>query len=342
MEYESTNHNQLAPRVYRDLQQVGLEQSSRNGPVLRMPGCTTLWVSKPRERVNFCGARDANPFFHLVEAAAMLANANDVELLAHMAKNMRAYSDDGERYNAFYGERLRQTWGDQLNQVILELTDKPDSRQALAQIWDPRDLVRQTKDKACNLCLIFQVEQDGSLGMTSFNRSNDAVWGILSGANVVHLSVFQEYVACALGRPVGPWSHVSANLHVYTANPQWAAVKDAPVADYYAAPSSLGTGPLLFDRPEQRVRFDVDLRHAVAAMQHGVKLGDLKVAQGMFHKVESGFLKDVLAAFLAFSLRKARVPAETWQGWLHHISAPDWHLACAMWVGRRATNGGAS
>lgn len=342
MEYIARNHNQLAPKVYRDLELTGLPMSSRNGPVLRMQGCTTLVATSPRERVNFCPARDANPFFHLAEAAAMLASANDVELLSHFAKNMRSYSDDGERYNAFYGERLRETWGDQLNACILELQAKPDSRQALAQIWDPADLHKSTKDKACNLCLIFSVGQTGALEMTSFNRSNDAVWGILSGANVVHLSVFQEYVACALGRKVGTWSHVSANLHVYTENPQWLAVKDAPTMDYYVEPSSLGCGPLLFESPEQRVRFDVDLRHAVAAMQHGVFLGDLKVAQGMFHKVESPWVKDVLAAFMAFTIRKRKGPTEQVQEWLHHVSAPDWHLACCMWVQRRATNGGAS
>ena len=144
MEYTARNHNQLAPQVYQDLQRIGVRQTSRNGPVLRMPRVTTLVALCPRERVNFCPARDANPFFHLAEAAAMLASANDVELMAHFAKNMRAYSDDGERYNAFYGERLRSTWGDQLNAVVLELQAKPDSRQALAQIWDPLDLTKST------------------------------------------------------------------------------------------------------------------------------------------------------------------------------------------------------
>jgi hypothetical protein len=47
-------------------------------------------------------------------------------------------------------------------------------------------------------------------------RSNDAIWGAW-GANAVHFSILQEYVATALGREVGKLHQVSANLHAYVA-----------------------------------------------------------------------------------------------------------------------------
>jgi hypothetical protein len=57
----------------------------------------------------------------------------------------------------------------------------------------------------------------GKLDMTVTNRSNDMLWGAY-GANAVHFSYLQEFVAAAIGVPVGTYYQVSNNLHVYTQN----------------------------------------------------------------------------------------------------------------------------
>jgi len=46
------------------------------------------------------------------------------------------------------------------------------------------------------------------------NRSNDAVWGAL-GANAVHFSMLQEYLAVMIGCAVGKYWQVTNNLHLY-------------------------------------------------------------------------------------------------------------------------------
>ena len=59
--------------------------------------------------------------------------------------------------------------------------------------------------------------------MTVFNRSNDLVLGML-GANYVHFTFLQEYIANCLGVGVGKYNHVTNNLHVYTEgkwDPTW-------------------------------------------------------------------------------------------------------------------------
>jgi len=53
--------------------------------------------------------------------------------------------------------------------------------------------------------------------MTVCNRSNDMILGML-GANVVHFSFLQEYLACCIGVQVGVYNQFSNNLHVYTNN----------------------------------------------------------------------------------------------------------------------------
>jgi hypothetical protein len=231
MEFTARNHARLAPQVYQHLLNHGIKGPSRNGEVVRMPGVTTLIVERPWERVNLDPFRDCNPFFHLMESIAMLAPFNAVTFLSHFAKNMSNYSDDGTSFNAFYGTRVFETWFDQLEVIIHTLRKDPDSRQCVALLWNPEDLLKTTKDKACNLMFIFSIDEQQRLVMTTFNRSNDAIWGILTGANVVHLSFFQEYVALALQRDMGPWTHVSNNLHVYTANPKWPGIASQPAVE---------------------------------------------------------------------------------------------------------------
>ncbi len=233
MEITARNTNELAPVLYKRMDGHGVRVETRNGPAKRLPGVTTITLRHPWERVNFGAVRDANPFFHLIEAMAMLAGdvGNDVELLSYFAKNMLLYSDDGKEYNAFYGTRMRhyESSGmggqiDQLKEVCAILHKDPESRQACVCLWDPDlDLGTQTKDKACNVFMAFEVE-NGRVNMTTFNRSNDAIFGGVTGANVVHFSFFQEYVACALDLEMGVWHHSSANLHVYLSNPKWPGV----------------------------------------------------------------------------------------------------------------------
>lgn len=214
------NTNFLAPRMYHLMQQQGVPEKSRNGPVLRLPGTTSVMLSHPLERVHFDPTRRCNPFFHLFEALAMMADFNSVSFLSFFAKNMANYSDDGASFNAFYGTRMNLD--SQFLRVSQLLRDDPDTRRAVVSLWDHQDLFRITKDMACNLCMIFSVDQlSGKLEMTTFNRSNDAVWGFATGANIVHFAFFHELMAALIGRSVGAWYHTSANMHVYTNRPDW-------------------------------------------------------------------------------------------------------------------------
>ena len=351
MEYTNVNYATLAPHVYEDLRRYGAPSGSRNGPVLRLPGVTTFRVTDPAQRVNFSPLRDANPFFHLIEAMAMLGNVNSVKLLSYFAANMANFSDNGDTYNAFYGTRLRRRFGfDQLDRIITELRDNPGSRQCVAQIWDPEDLRRPTKDKACNLCLIFDVTTEGKLNMTSFNRSNDAIWGIVTGANVVHLSLFHEYVACSLGIRMGSWFHSTANLHVYTENPQWEKLKnmtDLDVWDLYNVEEAIAhsepcVSPVpLFDSPEARVEFDAGLSLVLGvgvAMTMG-QLAPTSRFEDILGPVEfirlPPFLRDtVVPVFEAWSLRKHRQPEAAFHR-LNSVRSTDWQAACRNWMTRR-------
>jgi len=198
----------------------GFPQASRNGPTLEFDGITTIEYLKPLERQIFCPIRDENPFFNYLEGLWMLAGRNDLSFLAKIVKNMANFSDDGKTFNAAYGFRMRNHFGfDQLREVVNQLRQNHDTRQAVVQLWCTLDLNKVTKDKACNTQMVFKI-RGGKLHLTVFNRSNDLIWGAL-GANKSHFSMIQEYVAAAVGVKVGHYYQVSNCMHVYTDLPAW-------------------------------------------------------------------------------------------------------------------------
>lgn len=216
MELVVRNVNQAFSEIFWKLKVLNLQpEQTRNGPAIVYPELVTTVYTSPVERVLFHEGRDANPIFHLLEAVWMLAGRNDVAFLQQFNRRMSSFSDDGKTFNAAYGHRWRNHFGrDQLDEVIRLLRRDPATRQAVIQIWDSADLLKKTKDKACNTQIVFDVRRD-RLNMTVFNRSNDIWWGAY-GANAVHFSVLQEVVAAATGHRVGVYRQVSNNFHLYT------------------------------------------------------------------------------------------------------------------------------
>ena len=207
----------------------GEQRQSRNGPVLEIPTPVSVRYDCPDERVLFEPKRDANPFFHLFESLWMLAGRNDVAFLDQYNSRMKQYSDDGQGFNAAYGQRLRSGFGfDQIEECIQRLRKDPDDRRIVLQIWDPADMLKQTVDMACNLVITPRVRK-GCLDWTVFNRSNDYLFG-LTGANAVHLSVIHEYVARMSGILLGSYEQITNCCHAYVETPVWQATKDLPLS----------------------------------------------------------------------------------------------------------------
>ncbi len=185
-------------------------EETRNGKALVWQEPQLFCHLRPDRRVLFDVARDANPFFHYMEAIWMLSGRNDVKFPATFASNLLNYSDDGLTMHGAYGRR----WEQQLDTVVDMLRDSFSTRRVVLQMWDwTKDLGTDSKDLPCNTHIYFRVQND-ALDMTVMNRSNDLVWGML-GANYVHFTVLQEWIAGAIGVPMGKYYHFTNNLHVY-------------------------------------------------------------------------------------------------------------------------------
>lgn len=304
---------------------AGKQETSRNGTVLVAPGPVLTVYKRPTERVLFLPERDANPFFHLMESIWMLAGKNDLEFPRLFNSKFGAYSDDGVRLHGAYGHRWRKHFDrDQLVDIQAELLSEGDSRRAVLGMWDPREdlpkLHTGGRDVPCNTHAYFDL-RGGALNMTVCNRSNDVIWGAY-GANVVHFSVLQEYLAATLGVAVGEMRQFSNNFHLYTSVYPIATaerfVDQAPRYDFYSR-SEVVPYPLVASPTE----FLADCERFVA------------------HPTEDGeyanpFFDDVAyPMYEAWRLRKEGAPAEAIRDIVSLIQAPDWKLACAAWIGRR-------
>jgi thymidylate synthase len=210
------NPHQGLPEILDRLDRTGIVRDSRNGPVIMFPEPTTVVWEKPNERVVFWSERDANPFFHLLESIWMLAGRRDVKFVEQFVKRMRNFSDDGKKFHAAYGYRWRKNFRqDQLVKIIEGLRMSADCRRQVLGIWDvKKDLGRTGLDLPCNLGATFQQNHKDELDMVVHNRSNDGIMG-LTGANICHFSILQEYIAAGINAPVGKYWQVSSNLHVY-------------------------------------------------------------------------------------------------------------------------------
>ena len=223
-------------KAYPDMQEAvrlfGVDEQTRNGRAKALQVPITVTHYCPWNRVLFDPLRDANPFFHYMEALWMLAGSENVDFPAHFAKNIRNYSDDGITLHGAYGYRWRAAFErDQLEAIQHILETDTQSRRLVVSMWDPHlDLERDSKDVPCNTQLYFRAV-DQKLTLTILNRSNDLVWGML-GANIVHMSILQEYLSNAVSLEVGPMYQFSNNVHVYDGWGGEDKISDTP-SDWY-------------------------------------------------------------------------------------------------------------
>ena len=190
-------------------------EETRNGKALVFQEPVIITHTRPEHRVLFDPVRNANPFFHYMEALWMLSGDEGIKFPTQFAKNLGQYSDNGYSFHGAYGYRWREAFKmDQIDAVIEMLKLDPTTRRAVIAMWNPDwDLNSESLDLPCNTHLYFRVIE-GSLNMTICNRSNDLVWGML-GANIVHMSILQEWIAESVGLKLGSMIQFTNNLHIY-------------------------------------------------------------------------------------------------------------------------------
>lgn len=277
--------------------------------------------------------------------------------------------------------KLNRVPHDQLNILVNHLKADPNSRRAVLQMWNVEDdllkiglkcgkcddgKVRDniatyrclsccpaSKDVCCNLSVMFSlrnvstdIEAAGHidvLDMTVTNRSNDMIWGML-GADYVHFTFLQEYMAARLGIKVGKYNHFTNNLHVYDWNwkpKEWLGWEPDPRftdPDLYRMANVRNFVPLVKDP----ATFERELP-VIVSIFDGTREND----RGGCPTPSEPFLKDVawpmLSAHYAYKhSTRTETPIDVRLNALStafefctQIKSDDWRLAATDWLNRR-------
>ena len=332
------------------LRSIGEPQKSRAGDVIVAPCPVTTVYERPLERVLFDTGRDANPFFHFFEALWMLAGRHDARWLDLFVKDFssRFAEPDGYQHGA-YGMRWRNHWfacfgygvssvvpGDQLDTIVRLLKANPNDRRVVLTMWDPAvDLAANKRDIPCNTQAYLRVRTDIQsenppatfpvLDLTVCCRSNDIIWGAY-GANAVHFSVLQEYLAARIGVSVGTYTQISNNFHAYTG--MLDKVGTTPGNKRWYEKDVVRYGKMV-ESPDM---FDGDLSRFMAwtdDYEYGVSVPQDYSANPWFHHTAEPLF----------------VAAERWRAKdrIHVVElvgnnaeiASDWRRAVTQWVSRR-------
>lgn len=201
----------LLAKVYRQLLSRGTRIDPTKGPAREIYG-VLLKLSAPRLRLSRTESR-GKVFSCLGELLWILAGSNALNFIQHYIPDYADSSDDGLTIFGAYGPRMFGRGAhDQLARVISLLRAKPDSRQAVVQLFDRNDIIKQHKDVPCTCTLQFVI-RDRRLHLLASMRSNDAWLGLPH--DVFAFTMIQELVARSLGVELGEYKHSVGSLHLY-------------------------------------------------------------------------------------------------------------------------------
>ena len=328
---EATNIRDALPQATRYLLEYGVLEKTRVGPAYVAPCPVTIHYKIPKQHVLLNPIRDANPFFHLMEAIWMLAGRDDSAFLDNYIKDFgKKFGKNGTIMDA-YGQRWRRGLRyDQLDQMVIQLRKEPHTRQCVLQMWNAgRDDLMAYSMKPCNLVATFRIKK-GRLDMTVFNRSNDLIWGCC-GANAVHFPILQEYLAARIGVELGEYWQVSTNLHMYMDHVLMMDKRvprlEQSLENYLVDTNKYElTYPLVYNA----IEFDEDLEDTMGWIEdihQGKEIHTGDIVNPFFYDV-------VIPMAFAHKMYKLEQWDDAFES-INEVKAEDWRRAGSEWLLRR-------
>jgi thymidylate synthase len=184
--------------------------SSRRGES-REVRSVSLELTNARARISRSSQR-GHLFAALGEFIWYLSGEADLAPIEHYIPQYADFIGNG---SGAYGPRLFGAGDASRIRNIIELLGRPGkegTRQAVIQIFDNDDLDGDSRDVPCTCTLQFFVRND-AVELIAYMRSNDVIRGL--PFDVFTFTLIQEVVARALGKEVGPYTHMVGSLHLY-------------------------------------------------------------------------------------------------------------------------------
>ena len=112
--------------------------------------------------------------------------------------------------NSNYGYQWER--GFQLDKVVQQLKDNPNTRQAAISIYDGKEIHKYRNDTPCTYAVQFTIVND-RLNMCVVMRSNDLWYGFCNDQYC--FSQLQQMIAQRTNYKIGEYYHFAHNLHLY-------------------------------------------------------------------------------------------------------------------------------
>lgn len=139
-----------------------------------------------------------------------LSGNPNAEEIAKKAKIWYSCMDASGNVNSNYGYHWLQN--NQLDYVVDELKDNPDSRRASISIYNAKERYNFENDTPCTYAINFSI-LNNRLNMSVLMRSNDLWFGFCNDQYC--FSKLQEEMSKRLELKIGYYYHFSQNLHIY-------------------------------------------------------------------------------------------------------------------------------
>jgi len=171
-------------------------------------------IEKPFERMIDNDKREFNMEYAEAEWQWYLSGDRSTaklgEIYGKIPQIWQRMSDGNGNVNSNYGWQWERGW--QLDKVVAQLKDNPDTRQASISIYDGKEISRYKHDTPCTYAVQFTVIKD-KLNMCVVMRSNDLWYGFCNDQYC--FSKLQELVSERTGYEMGTYYHFAHNLHIY-------------------------------------------------------------------------------------------------------------------------------
>ncbi len=237
----------LYPMILNHVLDYGDEVSPR-GQLTREVRPLAFTLTNPLNRFVTLPERKANYAFALIEALQFIGGTTSGAQQIRYNSNIKNWVDpESGQIEAAYGSLTC----DQVPGVVDMLTVDPDSRQAILSIYHGSEHQRPMLNVPCTCTLQFFIRDD-KLELITYMRSSDLWWGI--PYDVFQFTVMQEMIALALGKKMGPYTHVAGSGHVYepffekagkVVSAHNESISDLHVFDLHIAPNLPSQEPFL-------------------------------------------------------------------------------------------------
>jgi thymidylate synthase len=230
----ATNATHLYASILHELLSSGERTQPRGMETMEHRGARVI-LYDPLRCIVDVPSRKLNYHFMVGEWWWIAMGDNRVESISHYCNEIAKYSDDGLIFYGAYGPR----WRSQIDDVICNLLNDRDSRQAVVTIFRPElydqnmsAVVKTTRDVPCTISMQYLIRND-KLETIVTMRSWDAYLGF--PYDIFNFARLGALVAGQIGIEQGPLIVQAGSLHLYSRNYDKAAdVIDATVSSELA------------------------------------------------------------------------------------------------------------